>query len=212
MGYVEDAVVYAFNYIGHLVCHQLPERSFWVGGHYLPVCARDTGIYIGFFIGYLLLPMRKKDAYGPPNLWMTLLMTMPMVVDGTTQLIGLRTSTNELRLLTGLLFGAALAPLLIYALALLPTSRRVPVLRKFIPRHVELDDKDSWFSSRVLGLGLLISIILFFIINAMADSSNQLFYWILSSPIIASIVLHIFVLPIFLVISLLVSLKKGLFF
>jgi uncharacterized membrane protein len=211
MGNIVDALVYAFNYIGHLVCHQLPERSFWVGGHYLPVCARDTGVYLGFFIGYMLLPLRKKDACGPPNLWMTLLMTMPMVIDGTTQLVGFRTSTNELRLLTGLLFGAALAPLLIYSLALLPTSKTVPWLRKVIPKCVELDDKDSWLSRSALSRGLLIAIILFFVINAMAGSSDQIFYWILSSPIILAIVLHIFVLPIFVVVSLLVSLKKGLF-
>lgn len=210
MGYLEDLFVYFFNYIGHLVCHQLPERSFWVGGYYLPVCARDTGVYLGFFIGYILLPLRKKEACGPPNLWITVLMTMPMVLDGTTQLAGLRTSTNELRLLTGLLFGAALAPLLIYSLALLPTSRNVPVLRSIIPKRVELDDKDSWLSHRPLSLGLLISIVSFFVVNAMAGSANQLFYWILSFPIIVSVVLHIFVLPIFLVVSVLVCLKKGL--
>lgn len=212
MGYIEDTLVYAFNYIGHSVCHQLPERSFWVGGHYLPVCARDTGVYIGFFVGYLLLSLRKKDACGPPNLWMTLLMTLPMIVDGTTQLVGLRTSVNELRLFTGLLFGVALDPLLIYSLALLPTSKNVPVLRSIIPDRVELDDKDSWLSYRPLSLGFLTAIILFFIINAMAGSSNQLFYWILSSPIVVSIVLHIYVLPLFLVVSILVCLKRGILF
>jgi len=208
MGYIEDMLVYAFNYMGHLVCHQLPERSLWVGGHYLPVCARDTGVYIGFYIGYLLLPIRKKEACGPPNLWITLFMVMPMVIDGTTQFIGLRTSVNELRLLTGLLFGAALAPLLIYSLAQVPTSRRVPFLRNFLPKRVDLDNKDSWLSHRALTFGLLIAIILFFIINAITGSGNPLFYWVLSPPIIISVGLHIFFLPIFLVISFLVYLKK----
>lgn len=208
MGYIDDALVNAFNYIGHLVCHQLPERSFWVGGHYLPVCARDTGVYIGFFFGYLLLSMRKKEACGPPNLWMTLFMTTPMIVDGVTQFIGLRTSTNELRLLTGLLFGVALAPFLVYSLAQVPTSRKVPLLRNLLPKRFDLDDKNSWLSHRALGFGLLVSVILFFAINSVAGSTNQIFYWTLSFPIITSIGLHIFLLPTFLGISFLVYLKK----
>ena len=33
--------------IGHLICHQLPARSFHLWGASLPVCARCTGIYLG---------------------------------------------------------------------------------------------------------------------------------------------------------------------
>src|SRR3954465_3371364 len=33
--------------IGHLICHQLPARSFHLSGAALPVCARCTGIYAG---------------------------------------------------------------------------------------------------------------------------------------------------------------------
>lgn len=29
------------------VCHQRPERSFFLAGHQLPVCARCTGLYVG---------------------------------------------------------------------------------------------------------------------------------------------------------------------
>ena len=208
MGYIEDMLVSAFDYIGSLVCHQLPARTLWIGGYYLPVCARDTGVYLGFYIGYLLLPMRKKEARGLPNLWITLFMVMPLAVDAGTQFIGLRTSINELRLLTGLLFGAALAPLLVYSLAQVPTSRRVPILRNFLPKSVNLDDKNSWLGKRALGFGLLISLILFFLINAIVGSTNHLFYWLLSPPIIISIGLHIFLLPIFLAVSFLIYLKK----
>jgi len=172
------------------------------------VCARDTGAYLGFYIGYLLLPMRKKEACGPPNLWITLFMVAPMIVDAATQFVGLRTSTNELRLMTGLLFGAALAPLLIYLLSQVPTSRRVPIVRNFLPNSVRLDDKNSWLSYRALGFGLLISVALFFLINSVVGSTSHLFYWLLSPLIIISVVLHIFLLPIFLAISLLIYLKK----
>src|SRR5215510_6838555 len=33
--------------IGALICHQRPERSFFIHGLQLPVCARCTGLYIG---------------------------------------------------------------------------------------------------------------------------------------------------------------------
>lgn len=32
---------------GHFICHQRPERSFFLHGHQLPVCARCTGLYAG---------------------------------------------------------------------------------------------------------------------------------------------------------------------
>lgn len=208
MSYIEDTLACIFNYIGHLVCHQLPDRNLWIGGHYLPVCARCTGAYLGFYIGYLLLPMRKKEACGPPNLWITSLMVAPMIFDAGTQLIGLRTSTNELRLVTGLLFGAALSPFLVYSLAQIPTSTKLPILRNFLPKRVEFDDRNPWLSYQALGLGSMIALILFFFINSVVGSTNHLFYWLLSSLTIFSIVLHIFILPIFLVISLIAYLRK----
>jgi uncharacterized membrane protein len=44
LGYAFALTVYA---IGHLICHQLPARSFHLWGTVLPVCARCTGIYVG---------------------------------------------------------------------------------------------------------------------------------------------------------------------
>ena len=41
------AVSAAVYEIGSLVCHQLPNRSFYFWGSQLPVCARCTGLYVG---------------------------------------------------------------------------------------------------------------------------------------------------------------------
>lgn len=42
---------YAFAFLlygaGSVVCHQLADRSFYVGAAQMPVCARCTGIYFG---------------------------------------------------------------------------------------------------------------------------------------------------------------------
>ena len=32
--------------VGSVICHQLPERSFFIDGRQLPVCARCTGLYL----------------------------------------------------------------------------------------------------------------------------------------------------------------------
>src|SRR5260221_11119827 len=44
LGYAFALSAYA---IGHVICHQLPARSFHLWGAVLPVCARCTGIYAG---------------------------------------------------------------------------------------------------------------------------------------------------------------------
>ncbi len=33
------------NMVGYAVCHRIPDRSFFVGGTQLPLCARDTGMF-----------------------------------------------------------------------------------------------------------------------------------------------------------------------
>ncbi len=45
------AFALAIYFVGSLVCHQKPERSFHAWGAQMPVCARCTGIYLGAAIG-----------------------------------------------------------------------------------------------------------------------------------------------------------------
>jgi uncharacterized membrane protein len=37
--------------VGSVICHQLPDRSFFIDGRQLPVCARCTGLYLGGLFG-----------------------------------------------------------------------------------------------------------------------------------------------------------------
>ncbi|MBF4509768.1 MAG: DUF2085 domain-containing protein [Aeromicrobium sp.] len=103
-----------FIALGYGLCHQLPERSFFAAGYQLPVCARDTGIYLGFALGLLGLAVlargsRPTELPRWPVLVLVALFVGAMAVDGVTSYAGLRTTTNDLRLLTGLLAGWALA-------------------------------------------------------------------------------------------------------
>jgi uncharacterized membrane protein len=89
-------------------CHGMPERCFRLEGIPMPICARCTGIYAGFLMGvFLMFAVRKLQRMRLPA-WLALALVAPLFIDGVTQGIGLRESTNELRVVTGLLAGMAL--------------------------------------------------------------------------------------------------------
>ncbi|NTW28429.1 MAG: DUF2085 domain-containing protein [Coriobacteriia bacterium] len=104
-------------WLGYGLCHQLPERSFLGGGIQLPVCARDTGIYIGIVVSLAVIALLHRGSHPRefPNVagWVAVaVMIGVMAVDGVTEYSGLRSTTNDLRLITGLAAGFALGAIL----------------------------------------------------------------------------------------------------
>jgi len=89
------------------VCHQDPERSLAIKGSPLAVCTRCTFLYLGVLVTSVLYPAIGSPPVPRPRF--LFIAAFPLVVDGGTQLLGLRSSTNSLRALTGFLFGLALA-------------------------------------------------------------------------------------------------------
>lgn len=108
----------ALRWFGFGLCHQLPERSYIATGVQAPVCARDTGIYVGFTIAFILIAMvhrgERPRNFPPPHVWVVMaLLLVFMGWDGVTSYGGLRTTTNELRLITGLGVGFSAAALVV---------------------------------------------------------------------------------------------------
>ncbi len=111
-GSLEESEIAYSSFSG--LCHQIPERSFSIWGYKLGVCSRCTGIYIGLLLGSLFHPLLKPKKTMPPR-WLLVASIVPLALDGASQLLGLRESSNMLRLATGLVFGIVIPQYLIPA-------------------------------------------------------------------------------------------------
>lgn len=79
-------------------CHQMPERSFFIGSYQFPLCARCTGILAGHLAGIVISIFRDVS-------FRSLIGTIPLMVDGTVQQLTSYESTNSRRFCTGMLYG-----------------------------------------------------------------------------------------------------------
>ncbi|MBU5227519.1 DUF2085 domain-containing protein [Clostridium senegalense] len=83
-------------------CHRMPERSFFLKNKQFPICARCTGILVGYFIGIIYSILTKKI-----NFFLLFIFMIPISIDGIGQLYGYWNSNNIRRFLTGILAGIA---------------------------------------------------------------------------------------------------------
>jgi uncharacterized membrane protein len=117
------------------LCHQLPERSFFLFGprlaytlvnlerllgtevplryngspalgYKIAVCERDNAVYVAALLAGVLFALVRRRLR-PLSIRSFLLLCVPMTVDGLGQLFGFWDSTWWSRVLTGGLFGAA---------------------------------------------------------------------------------------------------------
>ena len=87
-----------------MMCHGRPERSLEVFGTTMPICARCVGIYVGVLVGLAAFGLVRFLSERAMRVTL-FAAVMPLAIDGLTQLMGLRESTNELRMATGLIAG-----------------------------------------------------------------------------------------------------------
>lgn len=102
--------------LGFAVCHQMSARSLHYGGQKLPVCARDTGLFLCFAITFIALLVAYRGRGRAYPSWKMIValaaLLLPAFLDAVTSYAGLRSSTNAIRIVTGALAGTGLAALL----------------------------------------------------------------------------------------------------
>jgi len=86
-----------------LVCHQRPERSFWMFGSAVAICSRCLGIYLGAAIGLLLRTSRVIA------LRLLMAATALNLLDAASELAGLHGNWLGVRFALGFLLGASAA-------------------------------------------------------------------------------------------------------
>ena len=82
------------------MCHQRADRSFFIKGKQFPLCARCTGMLIGYIAGITIAVITKCEY----RMYFLLFLT-PMIVDGGIQHFFGIDSNNIRRLITGVLSG-----------------------------------------------------------------------------------------------------------
>lgn len=91
-------------------CARVPTHTLLYGGIPMAICARCLALYASFCLGGLffagLRPFFPKIRLGVTAVG---IFCGPILLDVLTQSVGLRESTNALRILTGVLAGTALA-------------------------------------------------------------------------------------------------------
>ncbi|MBQ0139498.1 MAG: DUF2085 domain-containing protein [Kurthia sp.] len=90
-------------------CHKRPERSFHYKGKPFPVCARCTGLGVGYILSFVVLLI-----VGLFKWWLIPLLILPTTVDGVGQLFNKWQSTNIRRFITGVPAGIGIFFILFY--------------------------------------------------------------------------------------------------
>ncbi len=119
--YTPDGLLGKADAIGYAVCHRIDLRSFHLGARPLPLCARDTGMFLGALIAfaYFALLRTKASLYPTRGVLAAIgVLGLTWVVDGVNSFLSMLPSAmqiytphNTLRLITGSLVGIALVTL-----------------------------------------------------------------------------------------------------
>lgn len=101
---------------GSYICHQRPERSFWIAGRPMPVCARCAGLYLAAPLGLAFVVWRSAQRRAMASVdrtysWWRLALivaALPMIASVAIEW-GAGLSCNESRALTAVPLGMAVA-------------------------------------------------------------------------------------------------------
>ncbi len=96
---------YIYGFYG-ISCHQIPSRSFFIFNHKIAICARCFSFYAFLLVFGLLLSLKSVR---PLNQKTAILLALPIIADVLLQTLGIKESTNLLRVTTALLLSLAIS-------------------------------------------------------------------------------------------------------
>jgi len=109
-----DLLVAFIFAVGGVICHQRPERSFFLDGHQFPVCARCTGLYLSAAVGLAgWVAFKTASRWRPvafdPRLAIRVIAiaAIPTAVSWTTGVTGVWDGSNITRALLAIPLGAS---------------------------------------------------------------------------------------------------------
>jgi uncharacterized membrane protein len=91
--------------VGSFICHQRPERSFFVHGRQLPVCARCTGLYVGAAMAAPAALIAAAAATAGRARVMIAAAALPTLVTWTAEFAGFARFSNGARFIAALPLG-----------------------------------------------------------------------------------------------------------
>ena len=113
LGNVSDPIYKFFGYI----CHQIPDRSFFIERHQFAVCSRCFGVYFGLLAGLIVYPVWRPilETEPLPRIWLFLSL-VPIGIDWSLGVFGVWENTHLSRFVTGMILGVACATFIMPAL------------------------------------------------------------------------------------------------
>lgn len=108
------------------ICHQIPERSFFIFGKQLAVCSRCTGLYFGFLLGSITYPfifgLNRINVPSPKYL---LLAGIPIGIDIFIRTFHIAENTFASRSITGFILGAMATLFVVPGISSIKIKKRV---------------------------------------------------------------------------------------
>jgi len=132
-----------YQAFSHL-CHQSPERSYFIAGNPVAVCARCTGLYVGFAVALLAYPFLTslKRIHTPQRKWLFIAAT-PLAIDFALGFLGIWENTHTSRFLTGALLAA------VSAFFIMPGLIQLSLYQRLFHPKAAIHDKPGNTSTKV---------------------------------------------------------------
>jgi uncharacterized membrane protein len=90
-------------------CHQIPERSYYLGEHVFGVCSRCTAIYLAFLIGVIIYPfVRRLSDIDLPSLFYLFIGVGALGIDVGLDMLDIHKNTFITRDISGFIIGIVL--------------------------------------------------------------------------------------------------------